>query len=214
MLNDKFTPEQLNTITVGIRKFIRLQGLIHDPDPRVWGEWLADEGDLYAALNSIRLAFKATEPMLGKRKYQGVDFDAPGSVKSDMITFLTCGEDGNKSSSLSRRNLPMYYLILDPVIELFAAFDHPTILEIVDQVIDEIVMMVESCDEYGTYDDALVAQHQVRELIRAKEAARRAALDLKPRRKPRRDPLIDMIVNDETAEVDSTLDEGIECEFM
>jgi hypothetical protein len=190
-----FTEQQLTPVLEGIRKFIRLQGLIHDPNPLVWGKWLADESDLKAALRSVADAFKQTEPMIGKRKYVGVDYDAPKSVKRDLMNFLTTTDDGKVSATAQKRNLPMYLLVIEPAIDLFYAFDHRGMVDNADNVIDQLCEYVDETTSYGTYDDALVAQHQVREMMRIRDEARKEEAQRKSKRRKSRDPMAELFAS-------------------
>lgn len=191
-LTTTYTEDQLQPIRAGIRTFIRLQGLIHDPNPLVWSKWLADESDLKMELRSVADAFKKTQPMVGKRKYQGVDFDAPKEVSKDMMVFLTMGLDGNDSATLRKRNLPMYHLVIEPVIQLFYQFTHQEMIDNADTIINGVYELIDESTDYGSYDDALVAQAQVQAMVREREDARKAAAEAK-RKKRRRDPLIEML---------------------
>lgn len=190
-----FTEQQLAPVFDGIHKFIRLQGLIYDPNPLVWNKWLADESDLKSALRSVADAFKGTEPMIGKRKYVGIDYDAPKSVKRDLMNFLTTTDDGNPSATMQKRNLPMYLLVVESVINLFYTFDHRGMIDNADRVICEVCKHVDETTSYGTYDDALVAQHQVREMMRACEEARKEELARKSKRRKARDPVAELLAS-------------------
>ncbi len=191
-LTTTFTEDQLQPVRSGIRTFIRLQGLIHDPNPLVWGKWLADEDDLKMELQSVVEAFKKTQSMVGKRKYQNVDFDAPKEVSKDLMLFMTMSHDGTESATLRKRNLPMYHLVVEPVIQLFYQFSHQEMIDNAQAVIDGVIELIDTSTDYGSYDDALVAQAQVAAMIREREEARKAAAEAK-RKKRRRDPLLEML---------------------
>lgn len=193
-LTDTFTPAQLLPITDGIRKFIRMMGLIHDPSPLVYLKWLADESELKAAIWSVATAIKRTEPMIGKRKYQGMDYDAPREVKKDLISFLTTTSEG-LSATLQKRNLPMYYLVVEPVINLFYTFPHEEMIANADKVAEAICEAIDQCTDYGTLDDALVAQQQARDIIRQHEEAAKEERARKTRRKKVRDPVAELMAS-------------------
>jgi Arc/MetJ family transcription regulator len=192
-LTKHFTEQELAVVREGVRKFIRLTGLIHDSSPLVWNKWFTDEGDLKASLRSIADAIKATHTMVGKRKYQGVDFDAPREVTKDMHTFLLSGADDGEVALQRKRHMPMMILVIEPVVQLFYKFDHPTMIAIADELIADVIAMVDETTDYGTYDDALVAQAQVQSLVRQRDEARKAAAEAKRKRSRRRDPLLDML---------------------
>lgn len=206
-LTTHFSDAELAPVKEGIRKFVRLLGLIHDPDPLVWNKWFTDEGDLKAALRSVADAMKATAHMISKRKYQGVDYDPPREVSKDMHTFLLSGETDGEIATLRKRNLPMMLLVIEPVIQLFYKFDHEQMIAVADQLVGDVMTMIDESDAYGTYDDALVARAQVQQLIRQRDELRKAATEVKRKRSRRRDPLLDLLesysaVEDEEAEVE------------
>jgi Arc/MetJ family transcription regulator len=209
-LSTHFTEQELTPVREGVRKFIRLTGLIHDPNPLVWNKWFTDEGDLKAALHSIADAFKATHTMVGKRKYQGVDFDAPREVGKDMATWYLSGANDGEVALMRKRNLPMMYLVIEPVVQLFYKFDHETMIAVADELIADVIALVDNTTDYGTYDDALVAQAQVQQLIRQRDEARKAALEAKRKKSKRRDPLLDLLATygaPEEGELDPEVEE-------
>lgn len=187
-----FTDAQLAPVLSGIRTFIRLQGLIYDENPLVWSKWLADESDLKLELRSVADAMRKTQSMVGKRKYQNVDFDAPKEVAKDLMVFLTFSHDGSESATLRKRNLPMFHLVIEPVINLFYQFDHQSMIDHADELVDAVIELIDTSTDYGSYDDALVAQAQVATMVREREDARKAAAEAK-RKKRRRDPLLEML---------------------
>lgn len=188
-----FTEQDLTPIRDGIRRFIRLMGLIHDPNPLVWGKWLADEGDLKAALRSVADAFKASQPMVGKRKYQGIDYDAPKQVLKDVTSYLLTGDTDGETATLRKRNQPMYYLVIEPLTQLFYKVgDHQAMIDNADMICEAIATMVDAEDDYGTYDDALVAQFQVRQIIQARDEIRIAERESKRKRR-RKDPMLELL---------------------
>jgi hypothetical protein len=164
-----FTEAELQPIEQGIRTFIRLMGLIADETQY---KWFADEHDAVSALKSIVERFQLTERVIGKPKYQGhAAFDPTRQVRDDIEGSLLTGHTDMITFASRKRNSPLFYLIIEPVIQLFAKFDHASILHIVKDCIDEIIEMFNGCDAYGTYDDALVAQFQTRAIIHEREEA-------------------------------------------
>lgn len=194
MLTEHFTTEELTALNEGIRRYIRLMGLIYDPSPLVWNKWFTDESDAKAALRSIADAMKGTEPMIGTRKYQGVDYDAPREVYKLMMTYLTLGLNEGETALLKKRNLPMIVLIVEPTIALFNKFDHATMIAHADALVEDVCTLIDQCTDYGTYDDALVAQHQVYTILNAREAERKAIAEAKNRRRRKaRDPVAELM---------------------
>jgi hypothetical protein len=170
------------TVLDGIHKFHRLLGLIHDDKEEIWSTF-ADETDLISAVNSCNFTFNDTLYMVDKKKYQGADFDFCRQVKEDMTSILTSGRTPEESRMLRLKNLPMYYLVIQPFIDLFAEMTHVQALEMINPAVEELLLHINANTSVSGYDDAIVAQHQVKNLIRAEEAAK-AAVVAKRKRKP------------------------------
>jgi len=209
MLEQYFSSEQIDLIRDGVRKYIRLIGFIGSPN-LLELKWLADEWDLHSALETLSRAVKASHTMVGKRKYQGVDYDIAREVKKDMQTYLMSGRTEPETALLKKINQPMYYLVISPVLDLFALpFDHQTAIDIVDDVVAEVQRMIWSQEDYGDYDDALVARMQVQKLIRETEEKRLAEINAtKRKRKHKRNPIIELfaeLVEEEEPELEIDL---------
>ena len=174
VLSCLFTNQELLPVTEGIHKFIRLLGLIHDPDPLVM-KWYVDEFDLKSTLRSVAERFAHSEDMIGQRKYQGIDFDAPNEVKKDMYTFLLTGRTEPEEAHNRKCNLPMYYAVIVPVCNLFYKYDHRMQIDIAQAVVTALCTLIDNTTSYGSYAEALEAKVQIRSLINAHEEQRKAA---------------------------------------
>lgn len=170
-LDTYFSDQELLPIKQGIRTFIRLTGLISDDFQY---RWFADEADAVSFVKSIGTAFHLTERMLSKSKYQGQPFDAVRQVREDLAGSMLTGHTESMTVANRKRYSPLYYLVIEPAITAFLKFDHTTILAIVDDAVEGIAELVNQCDDYGDFDDALVAQHQTRQLIHTREEAAKA----------------------------------------
>ncbi len=169
-----------------IRKFIRLTPLIDD---KQHGQRFRDETDLIEAIDCVRDAFHDTKDMIGKKMYQGVVFEPVEDVKRALEEYLL-GRRERKDVALARRkNLIMYHLAVEPVIEMFKGIPHPTALMIVDEVLDEVQNLINTMDIDSHIDDALVAQAQVSVLIKEREEKRKRELAARRRKKRRRKTL-------------------------
>lgn len=191
------------TVAPGISLFIKLQGLIHDPNPLVWSKWLADESECKEALEVVRSSVKRTATMLGKQKYQHTPYDPIRQVRSDVLSYLTTNQTG-LSATLQKRNLPVYYAVIDPLLTELSAVDHTTLVDHIDLIVDHIKTAIDSCTEYGTYQDALIAQDQIRSIIRTQEELAQQERDKKKRKKKGTDPLLALL-----AALDVSPDEAI-----
>lgn len=191
-MSTAFTDRLHSAIAPGLTLFIRLQGLIHDPNPLVWGKWLADESECKEALSVVASSVKRTKSMLGKQKYQHTPYDPIRQVRSDVLAYLTTNASG-LSATLQKRNLPLYYAVIDPLLTELSALEHQAMVDQIDDIIDDIKIMVDQCTAYGTYQDALEAQTQIREIIRLQEEAAQAERDKKKRKKKSSDPLMALL---------------------
>lgn len=180
------------TVAPGISLFIKLQGLIHDPNPLVWSKWLADESECKEALEVVRSSVKRTATMLGKQKYQHTPYDPIRQVRSDVLSYLTTNQTG-LSATLQKRNLPVYYAVIDPLLTELSAVDHATLVDHIDLIVDHIKTAIDSCTEYGTYQDALIAQDQIRSIIRSQEELAQQERDKKKRKKKGTDPMLALL---------------------
>lgn len=195
-LTANFSDAEIDPIKEGIRKFIRLIGLFAHP---LQGKWIAEEQDLIAALETVKSAFAMSHRMLGKRKYQGLDFDAPNEVKKDMQVYLLTGITEATDATMRKTNQPMYYLVIEPVVDLFYKVgDHAKMLEVCDELVDEVIELVKACKDYGDEFDAAIVQEQVRAMHRAREEVRKEAAAKKKPRKSKRDLLIELLAGAET----------------
>lgn len=189
-LDAYYTSSELENFTTNFRKFIRLTSLIEDP---LQTKWVSDEYDLESALKSVADMFHSTKDMIGKRKHRGIDYNFTGEVKLDMIELLLRRETELETSLQRKRYLPLYYLIVEPAIDLMDKFSHVDALANVDDVMQQLAAMVYSMDHYGSYEDALVAQLQVKQLIQQREEQQKLE---KNKRKRKRKPIEIEIIDD------------------
>lgn len=172
------TAEETKQIQTGISLFTRMIGLEADP---VQGEFVAVEQDLLYALEHVRRSASDTRRMLGRRLFQGIDFDAPEAIRRDLKMYLLEGDDAREQAMLRKRNQPMYTLVIEPTVSVLAKYPHEEILDLADPVIDEVIGMVVECEDYGSLEDAKDAVAEYRRMVSERNAAREL-LKKKPRR--------------------------------
>lgn len=202
-LANYFEESELASFKRGVRTFIRLTGMISD---EFQYRWFADEHDAVSALQSVATGFHKTKPMLGASKYQGQPFDAVRQVREDLAASMMTGHTEMTTVANRKRYSPLYYLMIEPAVNLFAKFDHQTILDIVDECSQALIDLFNECDAYGTYDDALVAQAITRNVIREREEAAKLAKSTRKRR-TKKDPMIEAAIEQEE-EVEDTVEAG------
>lgn len=195
-----FTEQELQPIRNGMRTFIRLTGLIsHEFQYR----WFADEFDGVSSIKAIGRAVQMSARMLGKTKYQGQAFDAVRQIREDLAGSMLTGETETVTIANRKRYSPLFYLVIEPIVNLLGKFDHQTLLNVYPEIIDEFAAMLEATDCYGDFDDALIAQEMTRRLIRDREETIKASKQLRKRRKKAEKIELE-IVEDEPEEVEET----------
>lgn len=160
---------QNSTVTDGLRKFLRLQSL---PVTESQMKWTADVSDLIESLSVLKQSFIDTASMFGRQMYQTSKY-APGEdVKRDLEEFLLYGEDERLKALYRKKNLTMYHLVLEPIIDALRHIPHDQTLTIINEEVDSVTSYVLTFDDYGNEDDALVAKHQIKAMVKQREAAR------------------------------------------
>jgi hypothetical protein len=190
-----------HTIQYNLRKFIQLMALSVDPLQR---KWVRDEYDLAEALDVARIKFHETERMMGKKMYKGQAFDPIEDVKREMEEFLFTARQQNENLLMKKKNLVMYHLVVEPVIDLFKGKEHKQMLEEIDDVVKQVIDLLYTMPVHTHYDDALVAREQVRQMVREREERRKAEVQSRKRgkRKSKKNDLDWMLTADQpTAEL-------------
>jgi hypothetical protein len=162
----------LSTVRSNARVFTRLLGL--DVDPHQF-KYSSGEDDAYNALDCAAILLKETERFIGKHKHPGQPFDFVGDVKADMAEMLLIDADATKQAVKRKRHLPLFYLIVEPALESLRTHTHQEAVNQADELFDTIKATLFTDDNYGTYDDAIVANAQVRRMIRMYDEQTRLA---------------------------------------
>lgn len=155
----------------GVRKFLRLQSL---PLQEYQLRQNADVFDLIEALTITSDNYAQTARMLGKQMHQTSAYDPGEDVKRELETFLLMGETDRETAHLRKKNLTMYHLILEPLIDSVSQPDHAQAIQDIAVIVQQLIHEVQTFDNYGTEDDALVARHQIKAMVKQREEARRA----------------------------------------
>ena len=160
------TNANLTEVNAGFRVFTRLFGL---DTASQQAKYSPCENDAELALDSVKQLLQETERFIGKSKHVGKPFDFVEDVKLDMNELLLMSDDPVQTAVNRKRNLPLYHLVVSPVVELFRQFDHVTAVQNADVIIEYIKEAAFDEDNYGTDEDGLIAQLQVRRIIRDRE---------------------------------------------
>lgn len=166
----------------GVNLFVRMIGL---DQQRL--STTADEQDLIASLQSIKDSAELSRRMLGKQKYQGVNFQPCRAIKDDMETYLLNGETPQDTMTLRRRNLAMFTLVVEPTIGVLSKYSHDEVLSNTDSVIQQITQMVYNCSAGSTYEDGIAARDEYRAMVAERTRIRDAAKRPKKKRTTTKD---------------------------
>lgn len=179
----------LSVVTDGIRKFVRLTGLASEHNPNKFdAKWVRDEFDLVDAVSTIKYFMKHTNRMIGAQKHPKTPFDHIDDVSKDLHELLLVPKDQTSASALPllrKKNLVMYHLVVIPVVKAMEQFNgHRECIQRVDEYIDYV------CDELimnsgveTTYEDAIVAKHQIAKMIEERETIRKSTTKVRKKRK-------------------------------
>lgn len=178
-----------SVIEAGLKKFVRLIPLRQEPSQ---AKYIQDEFDLLEALSVVKQKFLETAEMFGKRKYKdSKTFDFVEDVREEMEEWLLNDESTVAAAVKRKKYQPMYYLVLLPVIELFAEDTHAQALRQVGEVVAHVETMILNHEINGHFDDAKVIQAMISKEMKAKEDARQAK---RTKRKSKRDRLIEEVL--------------------
>lgn len=160
-----------HNITDGLRKFLRLQSL---PLQEYQLRQNADVFDLMEALTMARDFYADTGRMLGKQMHQNQPYNHAEDVKRELEENLLVGKTERETAHLRKKNLTMYHLVLEPLVDSVGTSDHAEAIQLSGIAIERILQDIVAFSEYGTEDDALVAKHQIKAMVKQREEARRA----------------------------------------
>lgn len=156
----------MDNVYSGMRVFTRLFGLETDP---LHAKYAATEFDAYQALDSVTMLVQETKRFVGKQKHVGKPFDLVDDVKQDMAEILLVDDDQVKQAVKRKRYLPLYHLVVSPTVDLLQHMDHQTAITNVEAIVDFVKEHAFIDENYGTYEDGVIAQAQVRNIIRERE---------------------------------------------
>jgi hypothetical protein len=194
-------PQINDTIATGVKLFVQMTGLAADPYEE---KFVRDEEDLRIALEQVADNLKYTAPMVGKQMYRNQPFSFTNDVKLAMEETLLVGEDARETAGLRRRNLTMYHLILEPVIDELGTISHTDAIAIADEFVQTVYHYATQVETKPHFDDALVAKAIVKSMVKEREAARKALLAEKKKagRKKAKKEVDDLIKEVEADPVD------------
>lgn len=194
------TDVNLTAVHSSIRVFTRLMGLDSDP---LHFKNSSSEFDACDALDCASILLKDTKRFAGKRKHPGKTFDFIEDVKADITMMLLQDDDVVKQAMKRKRYLPLVYLVVGPALDALSQYDHLTAVNKVDEVFDTVKRTLLHSDTYGEYDDAIVAQAQVKRLIQQHDEQARLTASTRKRKNRKVEKELEEEIKDE---VDVELD--------
>jgi hypothetical protein len=164
------SPEVFQSIV----NFIKLTPLRELPNH---AKWIRDEFDLMEAVSVVRDHVADTARMEGKPMYAGESsFDFCEDLRRAFEeVYLSCREQKDVIFQ-RKRNLVMYHLAIDPIIDDLGQYPHREVLESADQYFADIIAFIENADTEVYIDDALVMHEIVKAKTRTREEERKQNL--------------------------------------
>jgi hypothetical protein len=177
------------TVFQSITNFIKLTPLRDLPNHT---KWIRDEFDLMEAVEVVRDYLKDTARMVGKPMYAGeTTFDFCEDIRRAFEeVYLSCREQKDVIFQ-RKRNLVMYHLAIDPIIDDLGQYSHTDVLEAADQYFADVLSFIQTTDTDVYIDDALVMHEIVKTQTRAREEERKQNIR---RRKTSKKPLPELKV--------------------
>lgn len=161
-----FPVSDLRLFLEGFRYYIKLMGLVYEEPMEV--KWCSTEQDLISALRSMLDEINSTKSLVNFSKYKKTKYSLSKELHKFMKSLLLEGSNQQEQIRLTRRNMLMYYSVIDPLIKLFGFLEHAESIEHAPGIISAIVAHIEKydSDEYGTYEDAIIAREIIRKRIK------------------------------------------------
>jgi hypothetical protein len=154
-----------------ITRFLKLTPLRDDPRHE---RWVRDEFDLIEALEITNQCYNDTTRMIGKPMYVGDSgFDFTEDVKRAVEENLLGCRDQKNVLLQRKRNITMYHLVIEPIIQQLSTLPHTDVLATVDTYFRQVVEMVRTDPVDPHMDDAIVAHEMVKAAVREREAIRK-----------------------------------------
>jgi len=165
------TPPSPQDVLDGIRVFMRSQAA---EIPTAHLEWVANTDDLLDAMSVIAQMFQSTASFDRVQMHQVSQYDYIEDIKNEMEEFLLVGDDVKETVQKRRKNLTMYHVVIEPIIDSFGTMGHATAVDRVERIIDHYINWIKSFEDFGDGTDGAVAQYQIKDMVTQREAARKA----------------------------------------
>jgi hypothetical protein len=179
-----FTPNAL--VAENITRFLKLTPLRSDPRHE---RWVRDEFDLLDALDITKQCYHDTSRMIGKPMYVGdVGFDFTEDVKRAVEENLLGCRDPKDVLLQRKRNVTMYHLVVEPIIQHLSTLRHQELLTVVDTYFQAVADLIMNDPVDPHLDDAIVAHEMVKASVRERESIRKQQ---KTARRTKKKPVVE-----------------------
>lgn len=159
------------TILDNLRMFMRQQSM---EIPFEQLEWTASIDDLIDALSILDQAFQSTSNLTQTQMRQVSSYNWLDDVKYEMEEWMLVGEDVRESALKRRKNLTMYHLIIEPIIDSFNGVGHVAALQTVGRIVQHYINWIKDFTDFGDETDGMVANYQIKSMVAVREQARKA----------------------------------------
>ena len=184
------SPAVLDNIT----QFLKLTPLRDDPRHE---RWIRDEYDLLDALSITKDCYTDTQRMMGKPMYVGDKiFDFTEDVKRGVEENLLNCRDPKDQMVHRKRNITMYHLVIEPIIDHLSSHAHQEVLDSVASYFEAASISVVTNPVEAHMDDAIVAREMINAKVRALDAARKQQ-KLERRTKKKQPSILDLLEPDD-----------------
>lgn len=166
-----------------VTQFLKLTPLRDDPKHT---KWIRDEFDLLEALDITKDCYHDTIRMIGKPMYVGdKEFDFTEDVKRAVEENLLNCRDPKDQLIQRKHNITMYHLVIEPIIDQLATFQHTDVLSNIDEYIAAVSKALLDNPVDPHIDDAIVAREIINAKVRQLDVIRKQQkLDRRTKKKP------------------------------
>lgn len=154
----------------GIRKVLRAQDV---PLQEYQQKWNADVFDILDAVDIARLCVPIVTRTVGVQLHQTNRYDFTADIKNEVEENILSHKDEKQSLLMRKMYLTPYHMIIEPMIDALGSVDQDQALIEYNQLFDDVSHAIMTFTDYGSVDDAVVAKHQIKSMVKVREEHRR-----------------------------------------
>lgn len=157
-------------INDGIRKVLRAQDI---PLQEHQQKWHADVFDILDAVDVAKMCVPIVTRTVGAQLHQTNPYNFVNDIKSEVEENILSHKDDKQALLMRKMYLTPYHMIIEPMIDALGNVGHQQALAEYEHLFDEVTNAILTFADYGTVDDALVAKHQIKSMVKVREELRR-----------------------------------------